>query len=103
MGTLGHLMGTECLAGGWLNPSSAAMGSWRHWGPLGLRGPEQGTARSAGQAAGGDVLWTLGLRGLRDVNSQPRLWVPGARARLWLLSRQNFLGLRCCLDSPAER
>lgn len=37
VGTLGHFMGTECLAGGWLNPSSAAMGSWRHWRPLGLR------------------------------------------------------------------
>lgn len=61
MRMLGYLMGTERLAGGWLIPSSAAMGSWRPWGPLGLRGSEQGTARRAGQVAGGDVLWTLGL------------------------------------------
>lgn len=104
MRMLGYLMGTERLAGGWLIPSSAAMGSWRPWGPLGLRGSEQGTARRAGQVAGGDVLWTLGLGacGPEGVNSQPRLWVPGARVRLWLLSHRNFPGLRCCLDSPAE-
>ena len=42
-------------------------------------------------------------RGWADVNSQARLWVLGAQARPWLLSGQDFLGLRCCLDSPVGR
>lgn len=71
-----------------------------HWGAPRQRAQGRAPARRAGrrrQCSG------PGLRGPEGCNSRARLWVPGAQARLWLLSRQNFPELRCCLDSPAER
>lgn len=39
----------------------------------------------------------------QSVNSQARLWVLGALVHPWLLSRQDFPGLRCCLGNPGGR
>lgn len=96
MGTQGHFLGTDC--GGVVAEPFLCCNEVMeaHWGALRQRGPEQGTSQEE------TVLWP-GLRGPEGCNSRARLWVPGAQARLWLLSRQNFPELRCCLDSPVER
>lgn len=39
----------------------------------------------------------------QSVNSQARLWVLGALVHPWLLSRQDFPGIRCCLGNPGGR
>lgn len=87
-----HVTGIECPAGAWLNVSPAAVGSWRHSGDAsGSERPRAGHSPGGAEQAG------------RGRHSQALLWVPGVQVRLWLLSCQHFLGLRCCLDSPVRR
>lgn len=71
---------------------SALPGVWR--GEAGGPGPE-----------GQPTLASPGPRHRRgqSVNSQARLWVLGALVHPWLLSRQDFPGIRCCLGNPVGR
>lgn len=69
-----------------------------------------GGVRQAGQAQRGQPTLASppGALGPRhqwgqSVNSQARLWVLGALVHPWLLSRQDFPGIRCCLGNPGGR
>lgn len=84
-------------------PVSAAVGG-------GTFGEARGCRAQRGPAAGGGAALQEGLW-IPDqcvscgagVHSQARLWVLGALVRPWRPSRQDFLGIHCCLDSPAGR